>query len=367
MAPRIVLFGATGYTGRLTAKALVDRGRRPVLAGRSEERLQTLAHELGGLEWQRANVGEPRGLTDVLSRGDVLISTVGPFAQWGETAVQAAIEKGAHYLDSTGEGAFVRRVFEDFGPRAREAGNGLLTAFGADWVPGHLAGGLALRESGDAARRVDVGYFLTGSGGAMAMSGGTRASAAGIMLDPGFAWRDGRIVSERSAARVGSFDVNGRERSGLSVAGSEHFGLPRLAPSLREVNVYLGWFGSLSRPLQLLGAGTAAAMRLPLAESVMRGAAERLLRGSSGGPDASARARTGIHAVAVARDGEGEQLAAVHVAGANPYDFTAAMLAWGASTALDGGLRGSGALGPVDGFGLEALQAGCAEADVHRV
>ena len=53
--------------------------------------------------------------------------------------------------------------------------------------------------------------------------------------------------------------------------------------------------------------------------------------------------------------------------GPNGYDLTAAFLAWGAETAAGGGLQGTGALGPVDGFGLDALEAGCAEAGIARV
>ena len=52
--------------------------------------------------------------------------------------------------------------------------------------------------------------------------------------------------------------------------------------------------------------------------------------------------------------------------GDNPYDFTGAMLAWGAMRAAGGGLRGSGALGPVDGFGLDELEAGVADAGIVR-
>ena len=59
MAGRIVLFGATGYTGDLVARALASRGAQPVLAARSAERLEPLAAELGGLETQVADVSRP--------------------------------------------------------------------------------------------------------------------------------------------------------------------------------------------------------------------------------------------------------------------------------------------------------------------
>src|SRR3954469_22521227 len=216
MAERIVVFGATGYTGDLVSRALVDRGATPVLAARNEARLRALVAERGGREWAASEVERPDPVRPLVERGDVLVSTVGPFARWGEPAVQAAIAAGAHYLDSTGEGSFIRDVFERFGPGAEAAGCGLVTAFGYDWVPGNLAGALALRDAGSDAVRVEVGYFMTGEGGGM--SGGARAGAAGGMVDPGFAYRDGRIVSERGAARVKSFALRPNHREpGVSV------------------------------------------------------------------------------------------------------------------------------------------------------
>jgi short subunit dehydrogenase-like uncharacterized protein len=201
MAGRIVVFGATGYTGDLTARTLVERGARPGLAARNEDRVRALAQELGGLEWAVADVERPKSVRALVERGDVLVSTVGPFARWGSAAIQAAIGAGAHYLDSTGESPFIREVFERYGSGAQAAGCALVTAFGYDWVPGNLAGALALREAGEAATRADIGYFTPGTGrGTSSLSGGALASAAGIALEPGFAWRDGRLVGSRHRA-----------------------------------------------------------------------------------------------------------------------------------------------------------------------
>jgi short subunit dehydrogenase-like uncharacterized protein len=363
---RIVLFGATGYTGDLTARALVDRGARPVLAGRDAARLEALAGELGGLETKVADVAAPATLSGLVARGDVLISTVGPFARLGEPAVQAAVAAGAHYLDSTGEGPFIRAVFERHGPAAEAVGSGLVTAFGYDWVPGNVAAALALREAGERATSVDIGYFLTGSPGPAWASGGTRASMLGFPLAPGHAFRGGRIVTEATGRRLRGFDLGGRRGEGVSVASSEAFTLPRLDPALRDVNVYVGWAGSLSRAVQAVSAGTALLGRIPGLQETVATLVRPLAPGSTGGPDAEARAPVGSVVVAEAFDANGTRLAAVRLTGVNPYDFTAAVLAWGAQTAAGGGLQGTGALGPVDGFGLEALVRGCAEAGISR-
>jgi short subunit dehydrogenase-like uncharacterized protein len=362
---RIVLFGATGYTGRLTAEVLVAAGARPVLAARSEARLRELATDIGApdLKQRSADVERPGTVAALVERGDVLVSTVGPFTRWGDPAVQAAIGAGAHYLDSTGESPFIRRVFERFGGAAQSAGCGLVTAFGYDWVPGNLAGALALREAGDAAVRVDVGYFITGRAG---MSGGTRASAIEALLAPSYGWRSGRLVTERGAARMRHFDVEGRARPAVSVGTSEAFALPRLRTDLREVNVYLGWLGGAARPMTLMSPGLDLFRRVPVVGELPRTLGRRFVKGSSGGPDAAERAGSGSYVVAAAYAADGAPLAEVVLSGVNGYDFTARILAWGAQRAAERGLNGTGALGPVDAFGLDELVAGAAEAGLSR-
>jgi short subunit dehydrogenase-like uncharacterized protein len=356
---RTVLFGATGYTGRLAAEAMVERGMRPVLAARGRDALEALAAELGGLDTAVADVSQPATVRALVDQGDVLVTTVGPFARWGEPAAQAASAAGAHYIDSTGESAFIRAVFERFGPAAASSGSAMLTAFGYDWVPGNLAGGLALDRAGDAAVRVDIGYFITGKAG---MSGGTMASTVGALTEKSFAFRDGTLRTERGAKRVRGFDVDGSKRDGVSVGTSEHFALPRVAPQLREVNTYLGWFGQLARPMQVMSLGFTA----PGASWIMNALGRRFVKGSTGGPDAAERSRSGSRIVAIAYDAAGSELARVDLAGVNGYTFTGRILAWAAQRAGEGGLKGTGALGPVDAFGLPALTEGCSWAGAEE-
>ena len=132
-AGRVVVFGATGYTGRLAVEALLERGLRPVLAGRDSGRLAGLAADLDGdLEVAVADVSRPETVRALLDAGDVLVTTVGPFAKWGDPAAEGAVGAGAHYIDSTGEPPFIRRMFERHGPSAALQDVGMLTAFGYD-------------------------------------------------------------------------------------------------------------------------------------------------------------------------------------------------------------------------------------------
>jgi hypothetical protein len=371
MPGQIVLFGATGYTGRLTAEALVRAGTRPVLAGRNKERLESLAAELPGagapLQVVTADVTEPASVRALLEPDDVLVSTVGPFLQLGEPAVQAAVSARASYFDSTGEPPFVRTVFQRYGPQAAEAGAGLVPAFGYDYVPGNLAAGMALAEAGEDATRVDIGYFTTGPMNTSAASSGTAASAAGILLEPGFALQSGNLAPARTAQKVRAFTIDGVRRSGISLSGSEHLALPRLAPQLLDINVYLGWTGPLSRPVQAGSLLLEGIRRVPVASSAVRSALGRFQPSRSGpaGPDESARAATGSIAVAQAYAEDGRLLSHVVLRGPNGYTLTGELLAWGARQALEKPLA-PGAHGPVDAFGLEELTAGCAELGLVR-
>jgi short subunit dehydrogenase-like uncharacterized protein len=365
MAGRIVLFGATGYTGRLTAAALAERRAEPLLAGRDRAALEALAAELGGeLEVAVADISRPESVRALLADEDVMVSTVGPFTRWGGPAVEAAIDAGTPYLDSTGEPPFIRRVFDQWGPAAEAAGVPLLTAMGYDWVPGNLAAGLALTEAGPAATAVEVGYFLTGSGGGS--SGGTMASTIAAVLEPGFAFRGGRLVTEPNARRVRSFEVRGRDRQAVSASSSEHFTIPAQFPQVRDVEAFLGWFGSASRPLQAGSIGLSAISRIPGAKPGLERVLGRFAKGSTGGPTEAERAASGSHVLAIARNSAGEQLAEIRLEGVNGYTFTAAMLAWSAIRALEGRIEGVGALGPAQAFGLEELEAGVAEAGISR-
>jgi hypothetical protein len=358
MAKRIVVIGATGYTGRLIAERLVAAGVRPVLAGRSAERLDALAGRLGGLETVRADAMRANTVFQAADSADVLISTVGPFMKWGLPAVRAAVAAGCTYLDTTGEPEFIRRVFEEFGPPASRSGAALLTAMGYDFAPGVLAGTLALEEAGPEAVRVDVGYYALG-GGPTSLSSGTRESVVGVTLGDGHAYRDGRMVTVRPAERVRSFQVAGKRRDAISVGGSEHFALPAVHPRLREVNVYLGWFGPLARPLQAGSFAGSWVRRVPGVRPAMRIAGERAFGLVGSGEPGGTRSWIAAEAL----DASGRPLAVVNLTGVDGYEFTASFVAWAAQQAVSG----TGALGPVQAYGLQAFEEGARVAGLERL
>ncbi len=357
MAGRIVVFGATGYTGSRIAERLVAAGVEPLLAGRDTARLEALAGRLEGhADVARADSLRQNSVFSLVEEGDVLISTVGPFAKYGTAAVRAAIAAGATYLDSTGEPTFIRKVFEQFGGPAERSGAALLTAQGYDWVPGALAAALALEDAGPDAVRVDVGYFVRG----MSASAGTKESLIGATLDPGHRFGDGAISAERGAARVRTFGDGAGQA--FSAGGAEHFTLPLAYPALREVNTYIG-AGPFSRGVQAVSVATTLAQRIPFSRAVMQAAAERAVAALPDRSDTPATSRV----IATAHDKDGGEIGRTVLDGPDPYDFTASFMAWAARRAAGEGVEGTGALSPVLAYGgLAGLHAGCAAAGISE-
>ena len=363
---RVVLFGATGYTGDLAARAMVKRGMRPILAARRRDAVEAMAAELGGLESAVADVSDPSSIRALLDRGDTLVTTVGPFARWGDAALDAAIDAGAHYIDSTGEPTFVRKVFSEAGPCAEQSGTVAMTAMGYDWAPGNLTGALALTEA-DGASGVRIGYFSTG-GGMGGSSGGTRASLMGALTEPSYQFRDGSVVTERGAKKVHSFSVGGKQRQGISVGTSEAFSLPRIYPGLKDVEVYLGWFGPRSRAMQAFSLVGSGVTKIPGVRAATGAVVGRFVKTSTGGPDSEARKGTGSVFVAEALDEAGGIVATAGTEGVNGYEFTGLILAWAAEATAAGeaAQAGPGARGPVEAFGLDRFEAGAAECGLSR-
>ncbi len=352
---RIVICGATGHTGRRTAQELVAAGLRPLLAGRNPIRLTEIATDLGGLDVAVVDLADPESIRRLLTPGDVVISTVGPFAQVGDSPIEAAIVAGAHYLDSTGEPAFVRKVFQHYGPRAEAAGIALLTGFGYDFVPGNLAAAFALRDAPDAVR-VDIGYYLTGAVRAAA-GPAARDSLACALTEPMYAWRARRLVEEPGGTRMRYFDIDGASRAGLSIGASEHFALPRSFPQLTEINVYLGWFGPATPVLHRMSRATAVATRLPFGAIVIRHAARLAIRAGTTDPTPQSIARTRSWFTATAYDASGNQLSHTALHGPDHLTLTARLLSWAAQQAARGAITATGALGPIQAVALDDLTA----------
>ncbi|MGB5286425.1 MAG: saccharopine dehydrogenase NADP-binding domain-containing protein [Polyangiales bacterium] len=185
----IVLWGATGFTGRLVADYLVrnylggETGLRLALAGRNKQKLEGIAKEIGAPQLPIL-VGESfdvDSLDEIASKTEVLISTVGPYAKYGAEIVAACVRNGTDYCDLTGETHFVRAMIDAHHEEAKKTGARIVHCCGYDSIPSDL-GTLMVQEAfkqrhGKYASQVKMAAVDMRGG----MSGGTVASMMNIV------------------------------------------------------------------------------------------------------------------------------------------------------------------------------------------
>jgi short subunit dehydrogenase-like uncharacterized protein len=190
----LVLLGATGFVGRLTAAHLAAHapaGTRIALAGRSRSRLEEVRSGLpaAAREWPllEADTGDPASLAALAGGTRVLVTTVGPYARYGLPVVEACARAGTHYADLTGEVLFVRDAIDAYDALARKTGARIVHAAGYDSIPSDLATLLLARRAAEdgAGGLADVRLVATLRGG---LSGGTvdsmRAQVEAVQRDP---------------------------------------------------------------------------------------------------------------------------------------------------------------------------------------
>ena len=339
----VVLFGATGFTGRLTAEYLAHHapeGLRWGLAGRNPAKLEGLRDQLatvddalGDLPLLSADVTDEVSLKDVANRSRVVITTVGPYLHYGEPLVAACAEAGTDYVDLTGESEFVDKAYVAHHTTAQQTGARIVHACGFDSVPHDLGAYFTVQRLAD-----DVPITLRGAVRAGAMvSGGTFHTAMN-----GFS----RVRQSRAAyAARRQIEPRPEGRSSRAVAGKPHrdhvlgrwlVPLPTIDPMIVARSGaalaaygpefrYSHYAGTKTLRYAVGGASTVAALGLAAQLPPLRRALlSRIPQGE--GPDPARRARSWFTVDFVGEGGG--QTVRTRVSGGDPgYDETAKMLA----------------------------------------
>ncbi|EPY30104.1 saccharopine dehydrogenase, partial [Strigomonas culicis] len=175
----IILIGATGYTGRITAKFLSKQSATTwAMAGRSAAKLQELNKELKtNVSTFEIDVNKPETLDAVCQRARCIISCAGPFTRCGMPVVDACVRNGVHYIDSTGEFNFVRAVIEKHNEEAKRKNIVLVSCCGFDSVPADLGNYVLHRDAKEPVKSVQCYYKLHTAG----VSNGTVNSISEVM------------------------------------------------------------------------------------------------------------------------------------------------------------------------------------------
>ncbi|WP_229076634.1 trans-acting enoyl reductase family protein [Actinoplanes sp. DH11] len=155
----VLVYGATGHTGRFVVDELLRRGLVPVLAGRSADRLAAVPSRHAGLDRRAVGVEDAGLLRRAVAGAGAVINCAGPFLDTALPLARAAVESGAHYLDVTAEQPVVQALYRDLDAPARAAGVAVVPAMA---FYGGLADLLvtALLDGGSRADEVDVAIGL---------------------------------------------------------------------------------------------------------------------------------------------------------------------------------------------------------------
>jgi short subunit dehydrogenase-like uncharacterized protein len=210
-----LLYGATGYTGRRIARNAVEKGAKPVLAGRRESELRPLAEELG-LDWEVFHLDDAALVQTKLARHAFVLNAAGPFAHTYRPIVEGCLAAGAHYLDISGE-VDAYEGLAGYHDAALRAGIMVMPAIGFDMVPGDCLA-LALRNRLPDARVLDIGYSFDGT-----VSRGSARSAL-LAFSPETTVRRGGVLETLAAPTVRSFDFGPQSDDGRTDCHSMTFG-----------------------------------------------------------------------------------------------------------------------------------------------
>lgn len=342
--PDILLFGATGYTGRLAAEALARKGASFAIAGRNKAKLYALADEVGGPEVRVASVGDVDALVAALEDVKVLITTVGPFTELGETAVEAALRAKVHYIDSTGEGPFIGRLIQERDEAAREAGIVMAPSMGFDEVPADVAATLA--TEGTPGADLVLSYALPRT-----PSKGTLRSTLGIVTSEGPWIENGqtRMIRAGDEHRWAPMPPPLGPKSSVSFPLAEG----RLAPlhlDLQSLRIFVT-SGTLERFGIKYGLGP---LKKVLETSWGQWAFEKAIAPLREGPDDERRHNERWTILAEASSGRTWRNVAL--TGSDVYGLTAEFLTTAAMKLAHDGATNVGVCAPVQAVGLETLQ-----------
>jgi short subunit dehydrogenase-like uncharacterized protein len=207
--PTALLYGATGYTGRLIARMAAEHGVRPILAGRSAAAVAEQAGALG-LEHRAFSLDDAAAVRRGLSGVSAVLHCAGPFSRTFRPMADACLATGVHYLDITGE----IEVFEGLAARdaeARAAGVMLLPGVGFDVVPTDCLAAY-LKQRLPSARRLLLGIKGTGR-----ISHGTATTMIENQHRGGMVRRGGRLVRVPAAWRTREIDFGRGPRTAVTI------------------------------------------------------------------------------------------------------------------------------------------------------
>ena len=209
MPKNFLIYGATGYTGELIARMAAERGLKPVLAGRNQNKVAPLAKELG-LTAGAFSLDDKKSLEHALEEVDFVLHCAGPFSLTSKPMVGACLRLGKHYLDITGEIA-VFEAMARLDEKAKEAGIMIMPGVGFDVVPSDCLA-LHLKNRLPTATNLTLAFYGLGK-----ISHGTQATMTMNAGAGGAIRRNGEITKVPAAYKTRQIDFGEVRKTGVTI------------------------------------------------------------------------------------------------------------------------------------------------------
>jgi short subunit dehydrogenase-like uncharacterized protein len=331
-----LLYGAYGYTGRLIVEHALERGLRPVLAGRDEAKTRALAEPLG-LEWKAFTVDAPDALREGLRGMRVVLNAAGPFSATWRPVLEAALAERCSYLDITGE-IDVLEAMQDYDEQAGAASVHVVPAVGFDVVPTDCAAAMAAGLL-DRPTELDLAFHVSGG-----PSRGTTRTTLERLGAGGAVRRDGTIESVPLGSVRRTIPFSDHPRRAVAIPWGD------VSTAYRSTGIgNIRVFATLPRGVAATGRLAGLALEVPFVRRAAEWAADRLVTG----PGAD-ELKGGFSRVrAEVRDDSGRS-AAVELVTPNAYALTATASVAAVERVLCGALRTpAGVHTPSNAFGAD--------------
>ena len=243
-----LIYGANGYTGELITRYAVERGMRPILAGRSEAAIKELAGK-HGLEYRVFALDEQAKVDAALQEVDMVLHCAGPFSITSRPMVSACLRNRRHYTDITGE-ISVFESCEAMNVRAVDAGTMVMPGVGFDVVPSDCLA-LHLKNMLPSATHLSLAFYGMGR-----ISHGTQATMTMNVGRGGAIRKDGKITPVPAAWKTREIDFGEVRKTGVTIPWGDvatayySTGIPNIevftvvpesALKMMKLSRYLGW------------------------------------------------------------------------------------------------------------------------------
>ena len=238
----VVVYGASGYTGRLICEYLREYHLPFIAAGRDKARIAEALDHVPGIdtvEHEIVEVAHDAGpLTELFSGASVVCNTVGPFSQYGGAVVEACIDAGCHYLDTSGEQDWLITCDEDYGKRMADKGLLLSPGIAQMYTTGEIAASICLETPG--LDTLDILVFWKG----FPTVASTRTILVNAALSSAYYLEQNQYVAWPADGGLHDVVIPGQHETGLALpwGGTSHPVWFRRDPRVANVSVLGGVF-----------------------------------------------------------------------------------------------------------------------------